>query len=205
MVLELVSEHHPLLTQKLPEFDFKTPPVDPVELTNNLIETLVKYRGLGLSASQCGLPYRAFVLWSETPFVCFNPRIVDQTTETNALEEGCLSYPHLIVKIKRPVSIKVRYQDALGEMHTQKLTGMSARAFLHELDHMDGKVFTSRANPIHLERARNQQKILQRKLKRGEAFIRPTDITTTEQDLKNAQLKIDTGGKTFTVASDIKL
>lgn len=204
MVLELVGEDHPLLRQKLEEFDFSAPPVDPIELTNNLIETMTAHRGLGLSASQCGLPYRAFVLWSEKPFVCFNPRVVDQTTETTPLEEGCLSYPHLIVSIKRPISIKVRYQDATGEMQTQKLTGMSARVFLHELDHMNGVVFTSRANPIHLSRARNQQKNLLRQLKRGEVVIRPKEIAKTEQEVKGT-LDLSTTSSTMQIATDIKL
>jgi peptide deformylase len=162
-------------------------------------------RGLGLSANQCGLPYRVFVLWSEKPFVCFNPRIIDKTSETTMLEEGCLSFPHLIVKIKRPSAIKVRFQDAFGEMHTEKFTGMTARAFQHELDHMDGVTYHTRANKIHLERALNQQKNLVRQLKRGEVIIRPTSISTTEQDIKNAQLSITTTDRVVDLASEVKL
>jgi peptide deformylase len=166
MILPLVEPDHPLLYQELEPFDFTAPPIDPVELANNLIETMAAKNGLGLSANQCGLPYRVFVLRSQEPFVCFNPRIVDETSELVMLEEGCLSTPLLFVKVKRPKMIKVRYQDAFGEMHTEKFIGMTARAFQHELDHLNGVMFTSRANPIHLERARRHQKMYTRKQKK---------------------------------------
>lgn len=156
-----------MLRMKLDPFDFNNPPVDPFELSNNLIETMVHNKGLGLSANQCGLPYRVFVMWSSPTKICFNPRLVDQTSEEVLLDEGCLSYPNLLVKIKRSKVIKVRYQDEMGKVQNEKFIGMTARCFLHELDHMDGIVYTSRANPIHLNRARNQQKLVEREIKRN--------------------------------------
>ncbi len=167
MILELLKPDHPMLRMKLDVFDFDNPPVDPFELSNNLIETMVHNKGLGLSANQCGLPYRVFVMWSSPTKICFNPRLVDQTSEDVLLDEGCLSYPNLFVKIKRSKVIKVRYQDEMGKIQNEKFIGMTARCFLHELDHMDGIVYTSRANPIHLNRARNQQKLVEREIKRN--------------------------------------
>jgi len=167
MILELLKPNHPMLRMKLDPFDFNNPPVDPFELSNNLIETMVHNKGLGLSANQCGLPYRVFVMWSSPTKICFNPRLVDQTSEEVLLDEGCLSYPNLLVKIKRSKVIKVRYQDEMGKVQNEKFIGMTARCFLHELDHMDGIVYTSRANPIHLNRARNQQKLVEREIKRN--------------------------------------
>ena len=167
MILELLKPNHPMLRMKLDPFDFNNPPVDPFELSNNLIETMVHNKGLGLSANQCGLPHRVFVMWSSPTKICFNPRLVDQTSEEVLLDEGCLSYPNLLVKIKRSKVIKVRYQDEMGKVQNEKFIGMTARCFLHELDHMDGIVYTSRANPIHLNRARNQQKLVEREIKRN--------------------------------------
>lgn len=175
MILDLVSENHPLLRTVLDPFDFTNPPTDPVELSNNLIETMVEHRGLGLSANQCGLPYRMFVLWSQTPLACFNPRVVDQTSEFALLEEGCLTFKHLFIKVKRPTGIKVRFEDSYGQTQTEKFFGMTARCFLHELDHLDGILYHDRARGIHLSRALNQQKHLLRALKRGEAFIKPAE------------------------------
>lgn len=162
MIYNLVSCTHSILHTELEPFNFKDPPIDPVELTNNLIETMTHNKGMGLAANQCGLPYRVFVLWSANVLACFNPKVIDQTAEEVLLEEGCLSFPNLTIPIKRPKSIKVRFQDSFGEFKTEKYTGMTARAFLHELDHLNGIDYTSRANRIHLERAKRKQKALDR-------------------------------------------
>lgn len=176
MILDLVPEDDPILHQQFEDFDFSTPPVDPIELANNLIETMVAHKGLGLSACQVGLPYRAFVLWSEQPLAIFNPRIVDQKNEFITLDEGCLSFPHLFIKVKRPSMIKARFQDANGETHTQVFIGMTARGFLHEMDHLDGVLFTQRASKVHTARAFNQRKNLVRKLKRGEVYLKQAEV-----------------------------
>lgn len=176
MILDLVDEDDPILRKEFEDFDFSNPPTDPVELANNLIETMTAKKGIGLSACQVGLPYRAFVLWSEKPLAVFNPRIVDQKSEMVMLDEGCLSFPNLFLKIKRPSMIKARYQDASGETHTQVFIGMTARAFLHEMDHLDGVLYMQRANKVHLARALNQKKMLERRLKRGEVYLKPAEL-----------------------------
>lgn len=190
MILDLVPEHDPILYQNFEDFDFSNPPTNPIELSNNLIETMVANKGLGLSACQVGLPYRAFVLWSEQPLAVFNPRIVDQKNEFITLEEGCLSFPYLFIKVKRPSMIKARFQDAKGETHTQVFIGMTARCFLHEMDHLDGILYTQRASKIHLARAHNQRKILTRKLKRGEVYLKPNELPTS---LPNATASVQDG------------
>lgn len=166
MIYQLVPSYRPLLRTKLDRFRFVDPPINPVELANNLIETMVHNKGMGLAANQCGLPYRCFVLYSAEPFAVFNPFIADSTTEQVLLDEGCLSYPNLFLKVKRSKSIKVRFQNAFGEWKTEKFTGVTARAFLHEFDHLEGINYTTRASPIHLARAMNEKKQLDRKLKK---------------------------------------
>lgn len=182
MLLPLVSSSHPTLLQEVEDFDFANPPVDPIELANNLIETMKHHKGLGLAANQCGLPYRCFALWSAEPLVIFNPRIIDQTGEFIELDEGCLTYPNLFIKIKRPKAIKVRFQDAFGETHTEKFIGMTARGFLHEMDHLDGIVYLKRATVPHLNRAWNQKKKLDRQIKRGEVYYKPSDLPPVKLD-----------------------
>lgn len=200
MILQIKPSNDPLLFKVMEPFDFKTPPCDPVQLANDLIETMKEHRGLGLSANQCGLPYRVFVLWSEKPLVCFNPRIVDETTEPVLLEEGCLSFPHLFVKVKRPKAVKVRFEDAYGQTHTEKFIGMTARGFLHELDHLDGILFHKRASGPHLSRALNQQKMLERRLKRGEVRIRPTELPADTTAITNQELVLKTTDNTVTLS-----
>lgn len=166
MIYSLVSPSHPLLSTALDKFDFSNPPINPIELANNLIETMIHFKGIGLSANQCGLPYRVFVLHSAQPLAMFNPVIADISSEEVKLDEGCLTFPNLFLPIKRPSLVKVRYQDAFGEFHTDKFIGMTARCIQHELDHLNGIDYTKHANPIHLTRAFNQKKILDRKIKK---------------------------------------
>jgi peptide deformylase len=157
MVIDLVDQNHPLLKEELAPFDFANPPVNPVELANNLIETMNHHNGIGLSANQVGLPYRVFVMRSAPDaIVCFNPRIVDESSEIVQLEEGCLTYPFLFVPIKRPKLIKVRYTMYDGETVTKKFDGITSRCFQHELDHLNGVAFLRRANLYHLEKAKRK-------------------------------------------------
>jgi peptide deformylase len=172
MIYNLVDPFSQVLMTKTEKFSFSNPPVDPIELANNLIETMIHNKGLGLAANQCGLPYRCFVLHSEKPLAVFNPFIADVTSEHVMLDEGCLTYPNLFVKIKRPKSIKARFQDALGEWHTEKFTGVTARAFQHEYDHLDGFNFTKRANLLHLTRAQNEKKQLDRQLRKLQSIAK---------------------------------
>jgi peptide deformylase len=76
-VLELVAETDPILDAIMPVFDFSNPPTDPVFLASQLVETCIYHKGLGLSANQCGLRYRVFVMGAGNDYVAhFNPKIV---------------------------------------------------------------------------------------------------------------------------------
>jgi peptide deformylase len=165
MIRDILDRTAPILREVMPAFDFKNPVVDSVELYNDLAETMRENEGMGLSANQIGVRVRAFVMRAEEIIGVFNPRVVDVSTETVTLEEGCLSYPNLFVKIKRPKSIKVRFTTPDGETSTKTFTGMTARVFLHELDHLDGIAHTSRANSYHLEQAKKLVKKIGRKYK----------------------------------------
>jgi peptide deformylase len=150
-VFDLVAEDAEILRQKMPEFNFQNPPVNANEFASTLVETCKKNKGLGLSANQCGFPYRIFVMGANDDFVAFiNPKVVSSEGEAHMIE-GCLSFPLLGLRITRPEDIVIEYQDFLGEKHTTRLNGISARCFLHELDHMDGIVYTNRAKPLALK------------------------------------------------------
>lgn len=158
MILDLVPKDHSLLTTKLENFDFSNPPTDPIQLAKDLTETMLHHNGMGLAANQVGLPYRVFVIKSNPILACFNPRIVSQTGEEIDLEEGCLTFPNYYVKIRRPKQIRVRYTYPNGETVTQIYDGMTARIFQHELDHLDGILFQSRATLFHKEQAERRAK-----------------------------------------------
>lgn len=169
MKVKMIQPNSAILHRKLELFDFKNPPTDPVNLVDALIEKMKSMRGIGLSANQVGLPYRVFVMESVPAITCFNPRIVEVSNETITMEEGCLSYPGLYVKIKRPKAIKARYFDVTGEGITREFDGITARCFLHELDHMDGIDFLQRANAVHRNRAMKKWKKNKKFIKRARA------------------------------------
>ncbi len=168
MILNLIHHTDPILREKTPTFDFINPPTDPIQLAKDLYETMIQHKGLGLAAPQVGLPYRAFAMYAVPGIVCFNPRVVDVSQEVIKLEEGCLSFPNLFLTLKRPRKIKVRYFEPNGNVQTKVLDGMTARCFLHELDHLDGILHIDKAHSIHLERAMRKKKNLDRMVKRAE-------------------------------------
>lgn len=151
-LFDLVPYTHPILHQVLPEFDFTNPPVNPMEFASSLVETCKKHNGYGLSANQCGFPYRVFVMGSGDNFVAFfNPSAVLKSHKEVHMAEGCLSFPLLALSITRPEEVAVTYQDFNGEWKQATFNGMSARCFQHELDHLNGIVYTSKVKPMALQ------------------------------------------------------
>jgi peptide deformylase len=165
-VFRLVHETSPNLKIPLDEFDFSNPPVNPNEFASTLVETCKLHKGYGLSANQCGFPYRVFVMGADDNFVAFfNPKITRYSEETKHMVEGCLSFPFLGLSITRPSEIEVEYQDFNGETRTSRFTGISARCFQHELDHMNGIVYTERSKPLALQQGLKKRTKLLKKLK----------------------------------------
>ena len=151
-IFNLVSENDPILREVMPEFDFTNPPVNPMEFASSLVETCKEHKGYGLSANQCGFRHRVFVMGSGEQYVAFfNPELINISQQESHLVEGCLSFPLLGLSITRPAEVGVRYQDFNGEWKGTTLTGISARCFLHELDHMNGILYTSKVKPLALQ------------------------------------------------------
>lgn len=162
-ICELVDKYDPILKQKIERFNFSNPPCDPIELAHKLTQTMLHNNGIGLAAPQIGLPYRVFSLRTSPILVCFNPLVVDVSSETIELEEGCLTFPNLFLKIRRPSIVKVRFTLPNGETKTEKFVGITARAFQHEVDHLDGILFTQKVSNIELAMARKKAQKARRK------------------------------------------
>lgn len=161
MILDLVEANNPVLTQVSQAFDFDNPQMDPQELFENLRDTMCRNNGVGLSAPQVGISLRVFVIGNpgdpDSVIPVFNPKIVDFQSNTITIEEGCLTFPGLYVKVKRPNVIRARYTTHSNVTDTIKFDGYTARAFQHEYDHLDGKLYLSRANRYHLDKAKKQK------------------------------------------------
>lgn len=99
--------------------------------------------GIGLAAPQVGLKKNFFIMNTHGKKRCvINPVIVDVSKSTSVFIEGCLSFPNQRRAIKRAIQITVMYQNENDEYITEILDGLAARCFLHEIDHLRGRVFT---------------------------------------------------------------
>jgi peptide deformylase len=151
-MLKIVLNPNPILKESMPEFDFENPVMDPKEMERQMLEVMFTNDALGLSANQVGIRTRMFVMGDKRNFLMakayFNPKIVANTPDIHDLEEGCLSFPGIYVKIKRPSAIKVEYQNSKGEVETAEFSGYDCKCFLHEYDHLEGITFQDRVSQL---------------------------------------------------------
>jgi len=150
--MNIVKFPDPILREQMPLFDFENPSHDPVQLEQDMLDLMIKFDGIGLAANQVGERVRMFVMGSKANptkgIAFFNPEVIANTENLLDLEEGCLSFPGIYVKIKRPSAIKARWQNSKGEVMEGEFTGYDCKCFLHELDHLEGVVFQDRASSI---------------------------------------------------------
>ena len=151
--MKIIKHPDPILTTPCQDWDFENPPIDPETFASDLIKVCKENNSVGISANQVGYPYRVFVMVGEPNFVCYNPKIVNLGDEINNLEEGCVSFPGIAVKIKRSKEVRLRFQTPSGAVTTKTFNGLSAKTIQHEMDHLDGYIFYKRANRYHLELA----------------------------------------------------
>ena len=134
--------------------------LDRKELKENMIETMKAFHGIGLSASQCGVMERVFVMYSDVNkkeiIACFNPQILSEGTEKVLMDEGCLTYPGMWLKIRRPYNIDCSFEDENGDSHEVTMMGLECRVFQHEMDHMEGTNFTNRVSRLKLNMAKKR-------------------------------------------------
>ena len=145
MILQLIPNTHPILHERVKPCSKN---LDRREMSRILKENMTHYEGVGLSANQIGIGERVFIMMlnmeTEETITCFNPRIIKRYDDNVWCEEGCLSFPDEIINVERPDRIIVKYEDEDKKDHKIKLSGMAARVFLHEFDHLEGIVFTER-------------------------------------------------------------
>lgn len=144
---------------------------DTEDIAEMLIHNMNEHNGVGITASQLGYNMSAFAFkeYDGTKFtdkVAFNPEILSYSPDQILAEEGCLSYPGLIVKVKRPATVRVSYMDSHGETVDTVLGEFTARVFCHEYDHTQGIDFRDRASRLHLQLARKKRKVNLRRMKR---------------------------------------
>jgi len=160
----LVLEDDPILRKRGLPFDFNNPQEDPIKLTEELINAMVKYEGMGLSACQIGVDLKVFVMrFNGDAIACFNPRITYYSEETTYMKEGCLSYPGLYFPVTRSQGINTTYSGKEGDEMSASFIDISAKVFQHEYDHMLGKVYLEYASDYMMRNARKKQILWERK------------------------------------------
>ena len=162
--LPLFNDNHPMLHHPIPEYTGSLPDNFMTNLAAQLKMTMKLYGGIGLSANQCGVHTRMFVIGHEDfSLVCINPKILESSEEKIKDVEGCLSFPGLSLKVDRAESITAEWTDENGELKRAILRGVTARCFQHELDHMNGIKFTEHVGPVALKMAKQKQDKLLKK------------------------------------------
>lgn len=120
---------------------------DVLRLVQDLVDSLPRPGGAGLSANQLGVVKRVFIYDNEGEIeACINPRVISRSEETEEDMEGCLSLPGAVVPVPRHVSLELEYTDLDGETRRITAEGWLARVFQHELDHLDGKLVLERTD-----------------------------------------------------------
>lgn len=151
-MLKLVKYPDSILAKSMPDFDFNNPFMNPKDLEKVMIEFMCNQRGIGLAANQVGLETRVFVMGNpdnpETGKAFFNPIIEEVTENSIELTEGCLSFPNIFVKVKRPLKVKARWQNSDGAWEIGTFEDYACKCFLHEFDHLNGITFHDRVSSL---------------------------------------------------------
>ncbi len=173
MILPIVAYGDAVLRKTGQEIDKDYPQLN--KLIADMKETMHNAQGVGLAAPQIGKAIRLFVI-DASPFadddslndeesaflenfkrVYINPKILKEEGEEWAFNEGCLSIPNIREDVWRQSDVTVEYQDENFTKHTETLTGLAARVFQHEYDHIEGVLFTDKISPL-------KKRLIKRKL-----------------------------------------
>lgn len=147
------------LRTKTKEFEPTSMPASELrDLVKQMRATMLKANGIGLSANQVGISHRFFVAQLEGHdgrpkfYAIFNPKIKKVSKDLAKMEEGCLSIPDTLGIVERPIEVEIEAQDIKGKKVKIRAWGLLARIFQHEMDHLDGVLFTDKATDIRHEK-----------------------------------------------------
>ena len=162
----------PILTTRAEEVTEFGPRLE--QIVEEMFLTMYQERGVGLAAPQVGISKRIFVVNcaedqpAEGEIALINPEIVSAEGEQDG-DEGCLSFPGMFAKKKRPLKVTMRAQNVKGEWFEVTGEKLLARALLHERDHLDGNIFVQDLDPIEFVKLRKDLELMRRDYKRAHA------------------------------------
>jgi peptide deformylase len=134
-----------------------------IKVADEMFSVMYENNGIGLAAPQVGLSKRVLVIdvrqENQPVYIMVNPRITRREGEIEA-EEGCLSLPEVFGQVKRAERVQVAYIDREGEERTLEAEGLLARAIQHEIDHLNGVLFSDRVTETHKKLLEQQLRAL---------------------------------------------
>jgi len=156
--LQVHDDTFHMLSVPIPEFLGVLPNPSMTKLVRRLKMTMKLYSGLGLAANQCAIKERVFVIGTDQfQMACINPKVIESSEEIVKDTEGCLSFPAFFLSIPRPKWVEVEFTDENGQRKQTRLDGLTARCFLHELEHLNGVKFTSHVGSVAMLQAKRKQ------------------------------------------------
>lgn len=143
--------------------ELKTINTEILHLMDDMIETMILAPGIGLAAPQVGKDLRIFVMNIQEGIFdkIINPKIL-KSEGMSTFHEGCLSFPQLFADVVRPEWIKVQYINEDGEEVVREEEGLWARCFLHEFDHLEGKLFVDYLSKKQIRQMKDELELIQR-------------------------------------------
>lgn len=159
--LKIVKYGDNVLRQKVKDIEKITPEIK--KLAQDMLDTMYSAPGVGLAAPQVGISLNICVIdimpdGKKNPFVLINPKIISGQNKEE-MEEGCLSFPGIFEKVKRYHTITAEYTDLNGKRLEVVVDGFLAKAFQHETDHLNGKLFIDYLQPW-------KRKLVEKEIKR---------------------------------------
>jgi len=169
--MQLLESPDSWLDKTVKPFNFDE--LDAVQLSGEMAKIMMDKQGIGLAANQVGVDAQIFVMRPllhpevTKPFAIINPKILEVSEETHTGPEGCLSHPGLVLKVKRPVKLVAQFLDIDAKECILEFSGIDARCFLHEYDHLNGIEFTDRVSKLKLDMAKKKLNKQKRKVNNG--------------------------------------
>jgi peptide deformylase len=160
-----------------PSVPIETIDASVLALFQDLVDSMYAENGLGIAALQLGDPRRMFIVEprlagraaSDPPVAFINPEVLWTSEEQQDSEEGCLSFPDIYIKVKRPLRARVRAMGLDGQLFEIEGEGLLARCLLHENDHLTGKLLVDFAGPL-------KRQMIKKKLQRVKDAVESGDI-----------------------------
>ena len=165
--LELKFCGNPVLREKSSPIEKITPEV--LQILDEMVNIMDYEDGIGLAAPQVGILQRFVIIKCKLEndkepqiYKIINPKILDKSEEQVVIEEGCLSVQDesgpVYAEVSRPKSVVIEWLDEQGVIHNKNISGIPARIFQHEIDHLDGKLFIDYLSSVKREMVMNKVK-----------------------------------------------